>query len=93
MSAGLWLETMAKSHGVHPFVSRRLLEEAQEQSLLKYALEENVGGPSALPKKVTVYRIGRKENIPVLEQANLYSGDFFSANKIAVNLRLETKSK
>lgn len=91
--AGLWLETIAKTHGVHPFVSRRLLEEAQEQNLLKYALEENVGGPSALPKKVTVYRIGRKENIPVLEQANLYSGDFFSANKIAVNLRLETKSK
>lgn len=84
--AGLWLETLAKTHGVHPLVARRLLNEAQEQGILKYALEEN--GGSALPKRVLLYHIGRKDNLPILEQANLYSGEFFLANQAAVNLRL-----
>ena len=88
---GLWLETLAKKHGVHPMVSRQLLQQAQQEELLKVTFEGTTS-PTQFRKHI-MYYLDLEKGVPTLQQLNLYNGDFVTPNRTSVQIRFEDETK
>lgn len=86
---GLWLETLAKKYGIHPLTAKTLLPEAQQAGALKYQTE---GANVKNPKRDIMYYLAIQNGMPVLQQINLYGGEFLTPDRTSVNIQI-TKGK
>lgn len=86
---GLWLETLAKKYGIHPLTAKTLLPEAQQAGAIKYQTE---GADVKNLKRDTMYYLVIQNGMPVLQQINLYGGEFLTADRTSVNIQI-TKGK
>jgi hypothetical protein len=87
ISAGLWLETLAKKHGIHPVIARDRLKQAQKAGFLEYYME---GAKPETPfEKHAMYYLIVEKGMPVTRKIKLYRGNFLIPNKRCVTIRLE----
>lgn len=84
---GLWLEILAKKYGVHPMMARHLLQQAQQDDLLKVSLEGTT--PPTQFRKHIMYYLNLEKGVPTLQQLNLYNGDFITSDRTSVSIRVE----
>ncbi|EDN66159.1 hypothetical protein BGP_2783 [Beggiatoa sp. PS] len=84
---GLWLETLAKKHGIHPIIARERLNQAQKAGLLEYNTE---GSKPEIPiEKHTMHYLTVDNGMPAVRKTKLYRGDFLTPNKSSVTIRFE----
>lgn len=87
VTVGAWLETMIRGDGIHPEVTRRKLETANAEGLLRMSTEGSTPELRYDNRVVHVLRASAGE--PVVERVRLYRGDYLIPGKASVSLRIE----
>jgi hypothetical protein len=84
---GLWLETLAKKHGIHPLIARERFNQAKKAGLLGY----NLDGPKPdFPlEKHSIHCLTVDNGMPKVRKIKLYHGGFLIPNKSSVTIKLE----
>jgi transposase-like protein len=88
---GKWLEELAKSHGIHPVITRQRLNEAREAGLIKRYTEGSTPETQYERHQMTV--LEKQQGVPAVRTLNLYHGDFLIPGKASVSIRLEEASQ
>jgi hypothetical protein len=83
---GQWLEAMAIDHSIHPVVSRNRLNEAYQGGYLQRYTEGST--PETRFERHTMNCLTIKNGIPMLENVNLYRGDFIMQDRASVSIRI-----
>ncbi len=86
---GLWLETLASEHGIHPTKARDYLSEAQAAGRIERFTQGST--PDTRYEKHTTSMLKIENGYPVIEKICLYHGDFIIPGKASVSIRLEEK--
>ena len=86
MLTGQWLEAMAREHGIHPVMARNRLNEAHQAGYLQRYTEGST--PETRFEKHTMSYLNLKNGIPVIENINLYQGDFLLQDRASVSLKI-----
>jgi hypothetical protein len=86
---GLWLETLAKEHGIHPIVARDCLNEAQKAGLLERYTEGST--PETQFEKHTMHVLTLENGVPVIQKIKLYHGDFVMPDRASISIKIEDK--
>ena len=87
VATGEWIESLIRDEGIHPEVTRRLLDEASETRLLRRSTEGSTTQVTFDDRFVYVLR--SKFGLPVVERVYLYRGDYLIPGKASVSLRIE----
>jgi hypothetical protein len=88
---GQWLEAMAKDYGLHPVMSKNRLNEAYQARYLQRYTEGST--PETRFEKHTMSYLNVKNGIPVIENVNLYHGDFILPDRASVRIRINKVDK
>jgi len=83
---GQWLEGMAKEYSVHPVMSRNRLNEAYQAGYLQRYAEGST--PETRFERHSMNYLNVKNGTPMIENVNLYHGDFLLADRASVRIRI-----
>ncbi len=86
---GLWLETLAREHGIHPIKTRDRLGEAQAGNLVDRYTQGST--PDTRFENHTLTVLDFENGRPKPTKLCLYHGDFIIPGKASVSIRLERK--
>lgn len=86
---GLWLETLARDHGIHPLTARDRLSEAHAAKRLERYTQGST--PDTRFENHTLSVLKFTSGNPVIENVCLYHGGFVIPGKASVSIRLERK--
>ena len=86
---GLWLEAMARDHGIHPIHARNRLNEAHAAGIIDRFTEGST--PETRFDSHTLNVLEVKNGIPTVRKICLYHGDFILPGKASVSIRLEKR--
>ncbi|MBD2498970.1 hypothetical protein [Nostoc sp. FACHB-280] len=84
---GRWLEELAIKYAIHPIWARKLVQEAQEQTLINLYAEGST--PDTRFEQHDLWIIKTSDGLPQLEKVYLYHGDFLIPGTSAVRIKLE----
>lgn len=87
VSTGKWLETLVEEDGIHPEVTRKLLEEARQRRLLRRSTEGSTMQMRFRTHIVHVLRV--VSGVPTVVPVHLYRGDYLIPDKASASLRIE----
>ena len=87
VATGEWLESLIRDEGIHPEVTRRLLDEASELGLLRRTTEGSTTQLRFDDRFVHTLRVD--DGVPVVERIFLYRGDYLIPGTASVSLRIE----
>ena len=90
VATGRWLESLIQYDGIHPEISRRSLEEANEAGLLHRSTEGSTTQTAFDDHVVHVLRVDAG-GMPVAMPVHLYRGDYLIPGKASVSLRIEER--
>lgn len=83
---GQWLEVMAKNYSVHPVMSRDRLNEAYLAGYLQRYGEGST--PETRFERHSMNYLNVKNGTPMIENVNLYHGDFLLPDRASVRIRI-----
>ena len=86
---GLWLETLAREHQIHPINARNRLNEAQASGMIERFTQGSTPDTRFDEHTLTVLDIDN--NHPKAIKVYIYRGDFIIPGKASVSIRLERK--
>lgn len=86
---GLWLETLARDHGIHPIKARDRLAEAQADQLVERYTQGSTPDTRFENHTLTILQV--ENGRPKPTKCSLYHGDFIIPGKASVSIRLERK--
>jgi hypothetical protein len=86
---GLWLETLAERHGIHPIRVRQMLNEARQAHMIERYTQGST--PETRYQKHVMHILEMDKGNPVIRSIYLYSGDFIIPGKSSVSIRIEEK--
>jgi hypothetical protein len=84
--AGEWLEHLAIDHAIHPVQSRRLLNEAVDNKLLKVYTEGST--PDTRFEKHQMWILDNSGSMPALKKLFLYHGSFLISGTSSVRIKI-----
>lgn len=83
---GQWLEVMAKDHSVHPVMSRDRLNQAFLAGYLQRYVEGST--PETRFERHSMNYLNVKNGTPMIENVNLYYGNFILPDRASVRIRI-----
>jgi hypothetical protein len=83
---GLWLEALAREHGIHPIVARDRLEEARIAGHIQRFTEGST--PETRYARHAISTLQIADGHPTIRRVSLFEGDFLLPGKSSVSLRL-----
>lgn len=86
VSTGEWLERLVIRSGIHPEISRNLLNEASAAGLLQRSTEGSTTDTRHDDHRIAVLRL--KDGRPFVENVHLYRGDYLIPGKSSSSLRI-----
>ena len=93
VATGRWLESLIRHDGIHPEVTRRSLEQANEEGLLRLSTEGSTMQTGFDNHLVHVLRTDADDGgMPIAKPVHLYRGDYLIPGKASVSLRIEERS-
>ena len=90
VATGRWLESLIQHDGIHPEISRRALEQANEEGLLRRSTEGSTMQTDFDNHVVHVLRVDNG-GMPAAMPVRLYRGDYLIPGKASVSLRIEER--
>jgi len=84
---GLWLEGLVREAGIHPIISRKLLEESRAKELLQRFTEGST--PETGYQNHTLYVLDTAQGGLNVRKLGIFEGDFLLPGKSSVSIRLK----